>query len=63
MFRERDDVLAATNEIVALQVGMTTRRGEPFPGDVAARLAAIRAAHALMPPPQRAGRTLGLDRR
>ena len=63
MFRERDGVLAATNEIVALQVGMAARRSEPFPGDVAARLAAMKAAQALLPPPARAGRTLGLDRR
>jgi acyl-CoA thioester hydrolase len=63
MFRERDGVLAATNEIVALHVGMAERTSEPFPGEVAARLATIKAHHARLPLPPQAGRVLGLVRR
>ena len=63
MVRERDGALAATNEIVALHVGMTTRKSEPFPPEVAQRLAAMKAEHASLPLPSQAGRALGLRRR
>ena len=63
MVRERDGALAATNEIVALHVGMATRKSEPFPPEVAGRLTATKAAHAALPLPPQAGRTLGLRRR
>jgi acyl-CoA thioester hydrolase len=62
MARERDGALAATNEIVALNVGMAARKSEPFPAEIAARLAAMKAAHAALPLPPQAGRTLGLKR-
>lgn len=62
MRRERDGALAATNEVVALHVAMTTRRGAPFPDGVLAQLEAMKAAHAALPPPPRAGRVLGLGR-
>jgi acyl-CoA thioester hydrolase len=62
MRRERDGATAATNEIVALHVAMTTRRSTPFPADVAALVDAMKAAHAALPRPPRAGRTLGLAR-
>jgi acyl-CoA thioester hydrolase len=60
MTRERDGALAATNEIVALHVGMAERRSAPFPPEVAQRLAAMKAAHAALPLPAQAGRTPGL---
>ena len=63
MARERDGAVAATNEIVALHVGMATRRSTPFPPGVAERLTAMKAAHAALPLPPQAGRTLGLRRR
>ena len=56
----RDGALAATNEIVALNVGMAARKSEPFPAEIAARLAAMKAAHAALPLPPQTGRTLGL---
>ncbi len=62
MRRERDGVLAATNEIVALHVGMTTRRSAPFPEAVGALLGAMKATHATLPRPPRVGRALGLAR-
>jgi acyl-CoA thioester hydrolase len=62
MRRAHDGALAATNEIVALHVGMSKRRSAPFPEAVGALLAAMKAAHAALPPPPRAGRTLGLKR-
>jgi acyl-CoA thioester hydrolase len=62
MRRERDGEIAATNEIVALHVAMTTRRSAPFPEHASALLAAMKAAHSALPPAPRTGRTLGLAR-
>ena len=62
MRREHDGATAATNEVVALHVSMATRRSAPFPDEVAARLEAMKAAHAARPRPPQAGRTLGLAR-
>jgi len=60
MTRAGDGALAATNEIVALNVGMAARKSEPFPAEIEARLAQMKAAHAALPLPPQAGRTLGL---
>jgi acyl-CoA thioester hydrolase len=62
MLRESAAALAATNEIVALHVGMADRRSAPFPPEVRRRLEAMKAAHAALPPPLRVGRKLGLAR-
>jgi acyl-CoA thioester hydrolase len=55
--------LAATNELVALHVAMASRKSAPFPEQVAARIAAMRSAHAAPALPPQAGRKLGLGRR
>jgi hypothetical protein len=39
---------------------MTTRRSAPFPPDVQAQLAAMKALHAALPLPPQAGRKLGI---
>lgn len=62
MTRERDGVLAATNEIVALGVDMSTRKSAPFAAEIVARLDAMKAVHAALPLPPQAGRILGLKR-
>jgi acyl-CoA thioester hydrolase len=62
MTRELDGTIAATNEIVVLNVGMATRKSEPFPAEIADRLAAMRAAHSALPLPKQVGRKLGLRR-
>jgi acyl-CoA thioester hydrolase len=62
MLHAAEGWLAATNELLAMHVDMASRRSAPFPDDVAARLAAMRAAHAGMPPPARLGRRLGIRR-
>jgi acyl-CoA thioester hydrolase len=54
--------VAATSEHVCVHVDMTTRRSAPFPPDIAARLKALAASHALLPRPERAGRRIGLRR-
>ena len=51
---------AATSEWLGLHVDMGARRAAPFPGDVAARLGAIREAHASLPVPPEVGRVIRL---
>jgi acyl-CoA thioester hydrolase len=54
--------LAATNECVAIHVDMAQRRSAPFDDAAAARLAEMKAAHAALGRPDRAGRTLSITR-
>lgn len=57
-----DGWLAATAESLALHIDMSGPRVAPFPPDIAAKLAAMRAAHATLPHPDRAGRRIGIPR-
>ena len=60
MWRERDAVLSATNELVSLHVSQETRRAAPMSQEVTTRLAAIQEAHLVLEAPPEAGRTMGL---
>jgi len=44
-----------------LHVDTVERRASPAPDAVIARVAAIAAAHEQLPPPERAGRQIGLS--
>ena len=55
--------LAATSENLTLHVDAATRRVAPFPPDIAARLAATKAAHDALPRPDGLGRAVGIPRR
>ena len=50
-----DGWLAAGCENLSINVDMTTRRAAPFPADVLANLAAMKAAHADLPKPDGLG--------
>ncbi len=60
MWRERDGVLAATNELMSLHVSQETRRTAPMASTVLARLEEVKAAHDTLGPPLEAGRVIGL---
>jgi acyl-CoA thioester hydrolase len=60
MFRAGDDRPAATSEWLALHVDRAARRSAPLPQDIAARLAAVREAHAGLPIPPEVGRLIAL---
>ncbi len=60
MYRGSDDQLAATNELMSLHVSQETRRAAPMAPEILERLAELRAAHAVLPPPPEAGRRIGL---
>ena len=56
--------LSATSENMTLHVDMAAKKVVPFPADVRTRLAALKAAHAALPVPDGAGRSIKMpDRR
>lgn len=55
--------LAATSENMSLHIDMTTRRVSPFPADILANIALMKAAHSMMPLPDTIGRIIGLPRK
>jgi acyl-CoA thioester hydrolase len=61
MARESDDTLLAAIELMLLHV--TAAKTTPLPPGPLARVVAIAAAHAALPKPQYAGRTIGLPQR
>lgn len=58
-----DGWLAATCEVLTLHIDMGGPKVAPFPPDILARIEALRAAHAELPTPERAGRAIGLKRK
>lgn len=61
--RHRDGWLAATSETLSLHVDMAGPNVAPFPPDVLANVEAMQAAHAALPLPERAGRSIGIKRK
>jgi acyl-CoA thioester hydrolase len=58
-----DGWLAATGETLGLHVDMSGPKVAPFPPDVMAKMEEMRAAHATLPWPERAGRSIGIRRK
>lgn len=55
--------LSASCEKLFLHVDMGTKRVTPFPEDILAKLATMKAAHAALPRPDTLGRVIGLGAR
>lgn len=66
MFHEmrhaREGWLAASNEVITMHIDMTRRRSRAFPVEVQARVDTMRTAHACLPRPATAGRTIAIRR-
>jgi acyl-CoA thioester hydrolase len=60
MFRLKDGLRAATQELMFLHVDLIARRATPFPPDLKARIAAAAAAHSALPRPDWVGRRVGM---
>ncbi len=58
-----DGWLAATGEALGLHIDRSGPRVAPFPEDIAARVAAMKAAHDPLGWPERAGRKVGIRRK
>lgn len=54
--------VSATSENMSLHVDMKAKKVAPFPPKVAGRLAAMQAAHASLPRPEAAGRSIAMSR-
>jgi acyl-CoA thioester hydrolase len=61
--RHVDGWLAATSEQLALHVDMAGPKVAPFPADIMAKVEEMHAAHASLPVPERAGRSIGIRRK
>jgi acyl-CoA thioester hydrolase len=55
--------LSATSESMTLSVDMTAKKVAPFPAHVLQGLQRLQAAHAHLPRPQAAGRSVGMPRK
>src|SRR6202161_1851254 len=61
LFHAQDGFVSATSENLSLHVDMAEKRTTAFPREVASRLADMKAAHALLPRPEAAGRRVGMS--
>jgi acyl-CoA thioester hydrolase len=55
--------LAATSENMSLHVDMISRKVTPFPPDILANIALMKAAHSMMPLPATIGRIIGMPKK
>ena len=61
--RHVDGWVAATGETLGLHIDMSGPKVAPFPPDIAEKLEAMRAAHAVLPWPERAGRSIAIPKK
>lgn len=61
--RHVDGWVAATGETLGLHIDMSGPKVAPFPPDILEKVRAMRAAHAELPWPERAGRSIGIPRK
>jgi acyl-CoA thioester hydrolase len=61
--RHVDGWLAATSESLSLHVDMAGPKVASFPGDIMEKVDAMAAAHASLPMPERAGRSIAIKRK
>jgi acyl-CoA thioester hydrolase len=58
-----ENFVSATSETMTLHVDMTAKKVAPFPDSVMKTLERMKAAHAALPRPQDAGRSVGMSQR
>ena len=55
--------LAATNELMLMNIDYQTRRSAPWPDFAMERIEKLAAAHATLPRPAQAGRLIGIKKK
>jgi acyl-CoA thioester hydrolase len=55
--------VAATNELILMNIDYESRRSAPWPAETQRRLKLMAGAHAGLPRPDQAGRTIAIKRR
>ena len=63
MFHAAEGYLAATNEVIVMNIDYATRRSAPWPAPAAERLEALWLAHKGLKRPAQAGRVMGLGKK
>ena len=63
MFHAEQSYLAATNEVIVMNIDYATRRSAPWPAPVAERLETLWESHKNLPRPLKAGRVMGLGKK
>ena len=63
LFHAQEGWVSATSENLSLHVDMASKKAAAFPSEVTARLAGMKASHALLPVPEAAGRRIGMPAR
>ena len=63
MFHAEQGYLAATNELMLMNIDYETRRSAPWPDWAMERLDKMTAAHKSLPVPSQAGRLIGIKRK
>jgi acyl-CoA thioester hydrolase len=63
MHHGEDGWVAATNELILMNIDYGTRRAAPWPEESYRRLELMAAAHARLPRPDKAGRVIAIRRR
>lgn len=60
LYREADDSLCATTEIMMMHMDTATVRGTPMSDELRAMAESVKQAHAALPRPPQAGRVIGI---
>jgi len=60
LYREADDSLCATTELMLMHMDTASVRGTPMTDEVRAKVEAVKKAHAALPRPPQVGRVIGI---
>jgi acyl-CoA thioester hydrolase len=63
MYHATQGYLAATNELMLMNIDYASRRAAPWPAFALERIARMSAAHAVLPRPPQTGRLIGIRRK
>ena len=63
MYHATEGYLAATNELMLMNIDYATRRSAPWPEWAMERIEKLAAAHASLPRPTQAGRLIGIKKK
>jgi acyl-CoA thioester hydrolase len=63
MYHESEGFLAATNELMLMNIDYATRRAAPWPDWAMERIETLAARHATLPRPSQAGRLIGIKKK
>ncbi len=63
MYHAKEGYLAATNELMLMNIDYNSRRSAPWPDFAMERIEKLAAAHAALPRPSQAGRLIGIKKK